>query len=111
MDSIINDVEDLKNAIISSDEYIKYTKLTNSLDNNKEINDIINTIKKLQQEVVALENRNENTLAKEKQLDELFNKLNNIEEYKEYLKASKKLNEIITKVQYNFSECFNEIIN
>ena len=49
MNDIINDVNDLKENILKSSEYLNFKKSEKNLDNNKEVNKIITDIKKLQQ--------------------------------------------------------------
>lgn len=110
MNDILNDVEELKQLIINSDEYKEYIRLTKVLDNNKDINDVIEKIKNMQQEIVHKENKNEDTSLNEKKLSNLFEKLNSFVEYNEYLKSAKNLNKLITKIQKNFEESFNEIL-
>ena len=49
MNDILNDVEKLKQKVLDSDEYKEYKNTEKILDNNKEINNLITKIKKLQQ--------------------------------------------------------------
>lgn len=111
MNEIIDNVEELKKLIEESDEYKEYDRLTKELDKDKEINDIIEKIKELQKEAVNKEVKNEDTDELEIELDNLFNKLNGNKKYKEYLESSKKLNDLITKIQDKFSANFNDILN
>ncbi len=111
MDDILNQASELKKIIEKSNEYKEYIKMTKKLEKNSKVNDIIDEIKKKQQLIVKMENNKENTELEEEKLNILFEQLNNIPEYKEYLKASKILNKLITKVQDNFSKAFNDILN
>ena len=54
MNDIINDVNDLKENILKSSEYLNFKKSEKNLDNNKEVNKIITDIKKLQQKILRL---------------------------------------------------------
>ena len=51
MNDIINDVNELKENILKSSEYLNFKKSEKNLDNNKEVNKIITDIKKLQQKI------------------------------------------------------------
>ena len=110
MNEILNDVEELKDLIIDSDEYKEYVRITEVLDKNNEINSIINDIKRLQKKIVHQESKKEDTSENEKKLSELFEKLNSFEEYNNYLISAKKLNNLITDIQKKFEVCFNEIL-
>ena len=55
MNDIINDVNDLKENILKSSEYLNFKKSEKNLDNNKEVNKIITDIKKLQQKIIKKE--------------------------------------------------------
>lgn len=111
MNNIISEVEELKELIINSDEYKEYKKYEDLLDSNKEIKELINKYTSLQKEVVLLETKNKDTLDKEKELDLLYSELTSIDEYNKYLDSSKKLNELITKIQKNFQEFFDSLVS
>lgn len=111
MNNVLSDVNDLKDLIISSSEYIEYKNNVNRLEKNNEIKKLINKIKKLQKEVVRLEISNNNKEVEEKRLSELFDKLNSYDEYKKYISSSKKLNKLISKVQNNFEKYFNSLVS
>lgn len=111
MNNIISEVEELKELIINSDEYKEYKKYEDLLDSNKEIKELINKYTSLQKEVVLLETKNKDTSLKEKELDLLYSELTSIDEYNKYLDSSKKLNELITKIQKNFQEFFDSLVS
>ena len=52
LSSIYNDIDILKEDIISTTEYKNYKKYLEKVDSNKEIKSIINSIIKLQNEIV-----------------------------------------------------------
>ena len=87
MNNIMNNVEELKKLIEESEEYKEYDRLTKILDTDKEINEIIDEIKKLQKEAVNKEVKKEDTKNIEEKLDNLFEELNNKEKYIEYIEA------------------------
>lgn len=110
MNSIIEDVKNLKNNILSSKEYLEFKENSKILDNNETIINIINKIKKLQQVIVSKEERNLNKDKEEIELQSLYKKLNTFEEYTNYIKSSKKFNEMLTYIQKTFEEYFNQFI-
>ena len=110
MNDILKDVENLKQKILESDEYKNFKKYEQILDNNKEINTIINNIKKVQQTIIKKEDIKENTDKERIELNTLYKKLDTYEDYNNYIESSKKLNEIITSIQKNFENYFNKFI-
>lgn len=111
MNNVLEDVYDLKSIIESTNEYKDYKKYLNALEDNNEIKKLINEITKKQKEVVRLETLKKNSESLEKELDELFNKLNSYPDYKKYINSSKNLNIIITEVQTNFQKYFNSLVS
>ena len=110
MNDIIKDVENLKDNIINSEEYINYKKSEKELDNNKEIIDIIEKIKNIQKIIINKEDKNENTDEEEIEVNTLYKKLNTYSEYTNYIENSKKLNDMITYIQKEFEDYFNKFI-
>ena len=110
MNEIINDVEILKEKILSSDDYKNYKKYEKKLDENKEIKDIITKIKRLQQIVIKKEDKNECSEKEHIELNSLYKKLDSYSDYKNYIESSKKLNETITYIQKEFEKYFNKFI-
>lgn len=111
MDNIFKDVEDFIVLIKETKEYKDYIRINKILDSNKEINNIINKIKKIQQELVLKKSKNEDLSLLECELNLLYQNLNSFKEYKEYILISKRLNKLITKIQKKFEKEFNEILN
>ena len=111
MNNIIKDVEELKDLLIESEEYKNYNDSLKKVESNKEINEVINNVKKLQKEIVNKTSKKEDTKLLNKELNNLFDKLFSISEYKEYIDNSKKLNELITSIQKNFEKYFNSLIS
>ena len=110
MNNIISDIESLKEKILSSEEYKNYKKYEEILDNNEEVNKIINKIKKVQQEIVKKEDKQEGTDKEEIELQSLYKELDTYEDYTNYIKASKIFNEMITYIQKEFENYFNQFI-
>ena len=110
MIDILNDVEKLKTKVLNSKEYKDFKKYEEKLDKNKEINDIINKIKKVQQTIIKKEDKNEEIDKEQVELNTLYQKLDTYDDYKKYIESSKKLNEIITNIQKEFENYFNKFI-
>ena len=111
MNNIIDEVNELKDLILDSEEYINYKKNLELIESNDEINELINKITDLQKEIVRLKHSKKNTTEKEKELDELYVKLDKYEIYLDYIDSSKKLNELLTKIQSNFQEFFDSLVS
>lgn len=110
MDSILTDVEELKNKVLNSKEYKDYKNYETILDNNKEINNIITNIKRVQQQIIKKEDKNKDTTKEKIELESLYKKLNTYKDYTNYIDSSKKLNEMITYIQKEFETYFNKFI-
>ena len=110
MNNILKDVEELKQKVLSSNEYKEYKKCEENLDNNREINQVINKIKKMQQKIIKKEDKNEDKEKEKIELNSLYEKLNTYSDYTNYINASKKLNEIITYIQKEFEKYLNKFI-
>lgn len=110
MDSILEDVIKLKEEIKKSKEYINYKKSLNKIENDKKINILIKKIKNIQKEIVNKEAKKINTEKEEAILSILFTNLFEIKEYSEYIDNSRKLNELLSNIQYKFSMELNKIL-
>lgn len=108
MNNIINDIELLKQDIIDSNEYREYKKYNDLLENNEEIKDTISEIVVKQKELVSKLNNDKEL---EKELDDLYEKLNSYDDYKKYIEASQNLNILLSDVQNTFEEYFNKLIS
>lgn len=108
---IQNKIDELFETIKNSKEYKAYQNIGEVLKNNDEINDLVNEIKKLQQESVRLE---EEKNPKYKELDKEIEKkvtiLNNIPIYQEYLRRMDEFNNIITTSKNNIEQYLNDKI-
>ena len=108
MNSILSDIESLKQDIIDSNEYKEYKKYNDLLENNDEIKDTISEIVVKQKELVSKLNNDKEL---EKELDDLYEKLNSYDDYKKYIDASQNLNVLLSDVQNTFEEYFNKLIS
>ena len=110
MNNILSEVEELRNLIINTDEYKDYKKYNDLLEKNREVKELINKYTSFQKELVLLESKNEDISDKEKELDLIYSELNSIDDYNKYIESSKKLNNLITKIQKNFQEYFDSLV-
>ena len=62
MNNILEDVEQLKNKVLNSKEYKDYKMYEQKLDNNKEINNIITKIKRVQQQIIKKGDKSEDVI-------------------------------------------------
>ena len=78
--------------ILNSDIYSKYKEICSIIENDEEINNLLQEIKKLQNKSVFLEYNNDlSFLEVEKEILEKANILNSNEKYKLYLSKMKEL--------------------
>ena len=108
---IQNKINELFSTIKNSKEYIAYQEIGKVLENNEEINNLVNEIKKLQQESVKLEEEN-NPKYKviDKIIEEKVTTLNNIPVYQEYLRRMDAFNDIIAPSKDNIEKYINSKI-
>ncbi|MBR4351420.1 MAG: YlbF family regulator [Bacilli bacterium] len=106
LSSLDSSIKELKDEIISSNEYKEYIKAKEVLDNNKDIKDLIKKITSTQKKLVL--GKGDNNLDEE--LDTLYEKLYSYEEYNEYIEASTKLNIIISDTQKELENYFNSLM-
>lgn len=90
---IESSIEELFDSINNSNEYKEYLSITEELNNNKEVMNLINEIKSLEKEATKLEYNGDD---KYKEIDNIIeektNILNNNSSYKDYLSKLKKFN-------------------
>ena len=111
MNSILKDVEELKELVLESEEYKNYKTSLDILDSNNDVKELINKITNLQKNIVKKMSKKEDVKIQNKELDELYNELNSIEEYAKYIDNSKKLNILITNIQKEFEKYFNNLVS
>ena len=110
MNNIINDVEELKELVIDSDEYKEYIKNKELLDNNSDVKELINKITSLQKDIVNKKYKKIDVKDNNKELDSLYETLYSIKEYNDYISSSKKLNILITDIQKRFNIYFDSLV-
>lgn len=110
MNDIINDVNELKENILKSSEYLNFKNSEKKFDNNKEVNSIIARIKKLQQTIINKEDKQIDSNKEEVELQSLYKELETFSDYIEYKKNARIFNNLITSIQKEFEEYFNSFI-
>lgn len=106
LNNLDSSIKELKDEIISSNEYKEYIKAKEVLDNNKDIKDLIKKITSTQKKLVS--GKGDNNL--EGELDTLYEKLYSYEEYNEYIEVSTKLNILISDTQKELEKYFNSLM-
>ena len=107
LSNLDSSIKELKDEIISSNEYKEYSKAKEILDNNKEIKDIIKNITSNQKKIVSGKG---DTINLEEELDTLYEKLYSYPEYNDYIEASTKLNVLITDTCSELENYFNSLM-
>ncbi len=106
-----NSLEELYNSIENSTYYKEYKKITNILEQDSEINNLINEIKDLEKEATLLEYKKD---PKYKEIDNLIkekiNILNNNQLYIDYLNKMEELNDILSESSNIISKYLEENI-
>ncbi len=104
-------MDELFESITNSVEYQKYRDITKLLEDDEEIKELIEEIKRLQKESVNLEYQHD---MKYKEIDEVIEKkvkeLNGIPKYQEYLNRMEELNEILRMSSHMLEDYVNDKI-
>ncbi len=107
-----NKIDELFETIENSSEYLEYQNINKLLKNNREINDLIESIKELQKKSTKLEYTNN---LKYKELDKEIKKkitiLHRYPLYNEYLNKMNELNDILAMSSNMIEKYIEEIIN
>lgn len=89
-------IESLFDEINNSKEYKDYQHIVELLKNDKEVNSLINTIKKLEKQATKLEyEHNEAYREIDKEIEEKVKQLNQNEHYAEYLSKMQEFNRVL----------------
>ena len=107
MENVYKQLDRVINTIKDSDDYKKCIEIKNKMNNNTELDDMIERVKKLQKKIV----NNPDSIDLENEYNELNNKLNDIPIYHEYLYYLDRVNEMIIYVKDSLNDYFVEIIN
>lgn len=105
MNNIYDKIDIMFDDFEKSRLYKDYISAKEKLENNKEIMDIINEIKRLQK--IATNNKDE---VVEQKIKELYDELNSYPLYQSYLVLKDEINEELFMVKDQFEKYFNEIL-
>ena len=104
-------INDLFEAIEQSNEYKNYLEIGKILENDEEIKNLIEEIKKLQQESVRLEYENNLEYKKiDKEIKNKVDKLNKMPIYQEYLRRMDTFNNVLSESSNNIEKYINSKI-
>ena len=110
-DNIQVKIDALIDTIKESQEYKRYIEIDKVLNKNKEINNLVNDVKKMQQRAVMLEYYKDHRYKKlDDKVKKLIDELNSIPLYQEYTRRLNDLNDMISYVTYNIEEYINSKI-
>lgn len=106
---IESSIEELFDSINNSNEYKEYLSITNELNKNKEVINLIDEIKSLEKEATNLEyNGDSKYMEIDKEIEEKTKILNNNSSYKEYLSKLKNFNNTLLASSSLLEEYVNE---
>lgn len=105
MDDIKKDIDILFKDIEKSSLYKRYIEITRQMSNNKELIKLIDEIKKLQKILVNTDDK-----VIEKELLNLYNKLNSYPIYQSYLDILRELNNELSNIKIGFEQYFKFIL-
>lgn len=106
---IESSIEELFDSINNSNEYKEYLSITNELNKNKEVINLIDEIKSLEKEATNLEyNGDSKYIEIDKEIEEKTKILNNNSSYKEYLSKLKNFNNTLLASSSLLEEYVNE---
>lgn len=107
-EEILEKVEEIVDYIKSSDVYKNYLKSRELLSLDKELVNLIDNIKKYQQEIVKNINKKEEL---ELKIKENLNILNESPTYLEYLNYQEELNNMLTIFENKINKYFIDVFN
>ena len=105
MNDIEEKIDELFDELKNKDIYVNYVRVKEELKNNKEINEIINQIKRLQK---ICTNNDDPKL--EDEIKKLYDALNSYPIYQSYLNLKDLLNEELIIIKNQFENYFKDIL-
>ena len=100
-EEILNKVDEIIQEIEDSDNYKKYLKLKEEINNNKELVLLINKVRQLNKDFT-------HKLVKKEELDSVQNELNNHPLYREYLNTISVINNELSIVENAINNYFRK---
>ena len=98
---ILDKVDEIIKEIEESDNYKKYLKLKEEIDNNKELVLLINKVRQLNKDFT-------HNLVKKEELDNVQNDLNNNPLYREYLNTISIINNELSIIENTINNYFKK---
>ena len=106
MNNIEKEIDNLFNELESSNLYKNYKKVKKQLEDNTEIKQLLNEIKRLQKIVV-----NEKDKQVELELKKLYKTLDNYPLYQSYLSIKEELEEELQNISFTLNSYFKDILD
>ena len=106
MNNIESKIDELFDELEDSKLYKDYVKVKESLENNSEIMDLINEIKRYQK--ISANNKDESVDGK---IKELYDELNSYPLYQSYLIIKEELEEKLFMIKNIFENTFNDMLS
>lgn len=100
-------LDELIELIKNTPNYKRYNNLRNEMSNNKEIMDIIDNIKKLEQSIIKKKYNKLDFSEEEKEVDTLNKKLNEYPDYLEYTYLQEDLNNDFQNIKKIIEDSIN----
>lgn len=107
MEELKNELDDLIKYIKNTEDYKKCIALKKQMENNEEIMNLIDSIKKIQKQYVK-SNYDEKI---KNELDYKNDELNNIPLFVVYNQSLKNVNEMIDYVKFSLNSYFDDLLN
>lgn len=104
---VLTKLDELISLIKNTPNYKRYEELKNKMSNNKEIMDLIKSIKKIEQSIVKKEYNKEDIKEDEKELEKLKNKLKEYPNYLEYTYLQEDLNNDFQNIKKIIEDSIN----
>ena len=105
MNNIESKIDELFDELEDSKLYKDYVKVKESLENNNEIMNLINDIKRYQK--ISANNKDESV---DNKIKDLYDKLNDYPLYQSYLIIKEELEEELFMIKEVFEKCFKDIL-
>lgn len=108
---ILSKVDEIIDVIKSSEEYTKYIKVAEKMNNHKGIMNLIDEIKILQQKIVKDSSLNKDITLLEQEINKRLEQLESYPIYIEYITLQEELNNSMSLVKEGIEKHINNITN
>lgn len=110
-DKILEKTDEIINIIKTSEEYQKYNDISRKMENNKDIMNLIDEVKKLQQKLVKEESLGKDISSIDKEINEKIKLLEEYPIYLEYTYLQEDFNNSIDLIKTSIEDYINNITN